>query len=216
MNENKMVIFDLDGTLWDSAASVAASWNEALDLEGEGSSIRGVITDEEVHSVMGKTMTEIAGIVLPGMEPAQRAEIFEACMKYENEYVSVHGGMLFAGVRETLAELKKMGYKLAIVSNCQAGYIEAFLRSMNMRAFFCDYEEWGRTGRPKGENIRLVMERNNAEDAIYIGDTYGDKKASDQAGILFIHAAYGFGEVPGAAASIDKFSELLEMVPDMM
>lgn len=216
MNENKMVIFDLDGTLWDSAESVADSWNESLLIAGNGKPLRPEITSNEVHAVMGKTISEIERIVLPYMEPAKRKKVFDDCISYENTYVSAHGGMLFPGVRKTLSELKAAGYSLAIVSNCQQGYIDAFLESMNMDGYFCDYEEWGRTGRSKGENIRLVMERNNASCAVYVGDTYGDKKASDYAGILFIHASYGFGDVPDAAASIEYFDELTGIIPDMM
>ena len=216
MYENKMVILDLDGTLWDSAENVAASWNEALSLAGVQHGLSGEFTSESVHAVMGKTMLEISEIVFPDMDPEERRKIFDECIRHENEYVSEHGGMLFPGVRETLALLRAAGYKLAIVSNCQQGYIDAFLDSMDMHEYFCDYEEWGRTGCPKGDNIRLVMERNNASDAIYVGDTYGDKKAADQAQILFVHASYGFGEVPGAAASIESFPELLELVTELM
>ena len=50
---------------------------------------------------------------------------------------------------------------------------------------------------PKGENIRLIMERNQIKDAVYVGDTAGDAQACRLAGVPMIYAAYGFGNVEG-------------------
>ena len=55
----------------------------------------------------------------------------EMC-SYENEYLSIHGGTLYPGLEDTLKELKK-NYRLFIVSNCQSGYIEAFLHAHIIR-----------------------------------------------------------------------------------
>ena len=104
--------------------------------------------------------------------------------------------------------LKAEGYQLAVVSNCQRGYIDAFLASSGAGDLFLDYEEWERTGLTKGENIRLVMERNGYKKGIYIGDTKKDQEASIQAGIPFIHAAYGFGKSENPDGIINALTEL--------
>ena len=65
---------------------------------------------------------------------------------------------------------------------------------------------------PKGENIRLVMERNHWKSSIYIGDTEGDRQAALTAGIPFIHAAYGFGQVAEASPRLQDIREL----PDLL
>ena len=70
----------------------------------------------------------------------------------------------------------------------------------------------GRTGLDKGSNIRLIMERNNIQSAVYIGDTEGDEKASRIAGIPFIFASYGFGKALAPDAVISKIVELTELV----
>ena len=74
-----------------------------------------------------------------------------------------------------------------------------------------DSECSGRTSLPKGKNIRLLMERNNLKDAIYIGDTQKDKEACEDAQIPFIYATYGFGTVDSYDAKIDSFDELLTL-----
>ena len=211
--KDTMLIFDLDGTLWDSAVNVAASWNEVLDKECP--ELSG-ITEETIHSVMGKPMDVIAESLMPGKDPALRRKVFDDCMEYENEYVSVHGGKMFPKVEEVLRCLLDNGYKMAIVSNCQEGYIEAFLISMNMGKYFCDTEEWGRTKLSKGKNIRLVMERNSFSRAVYIGDTHGDETAADEAGIPFIFASYGFGSAAAPAGVIKSFDELPQVLEKIL
>ena len=202
-----MLIFDLDGTLWDSSQPVAESWNEVF--ERRGSSLH--LTADDIRNVMGKTMEEIARTILPVYDEDGKA-LFAECETYEVDYISIHGGTLYEGVEETLKKLKDDGYRLAIVSNCQSGYIGAFLKSMKMGEYFCDTEEWGNTLKPKDENIRLVMERNNCTRAIYIGDTQKDMDSARGAGIPFIYAAYGFGQTALPDGVIYAFDELPEAV----
>ena len=127
------------------------------------------------------------------------------------DYLRVHGGKLYEGI-ESVLEVLAGKYKLFIVSNCQHGYIETFINYYGFQKYFSDFEYIGRTGLPKGENIKLVMERNSLESSIYVGDTQGDRKAANLAGIPFIFAKYGFGDVDGYDYVIDNFDELLELV----
>ena len=164
MNKREtLIMFDLDGTMWDSAVGVAASWNEVFR---EADASLPALTAEDVHKVMGMTMKEISQVLQPTMDPATREEVFERCCRHEVDYLYDHPGDLYPGLQETLDALRGMGYELAVVSNCQLGYVKAFLHSSGLGDRFIDYEEWERTGLSKGENIRLVMERNGYREAI--------------------------------------------------
>ncbi|MNC58677.1 Phosphoglycolate phosphatase [compost metagenome] len=120
------------------------------------------------------------------------------------------GGRLFEQLEEVLKVLSAK-YKLFIVSNCQAGYIEAFYKYHQLQKYFADFENPGRTGLSKGENIKLVMERNNLKNPVYVGDTEKDLKAARDAGIPFVFASYGFGEVSDYEYIIHSFEGLLEL-----
>ena len=205
MTKDYMLLFDLDGTLWDSAKEVAESWNIIMQKSHPE---LPRLTAEDLNNLMGRTMDDIANTVLPEMDLTERKRLFKECEEYEIEYIAAHGGTLYPEVEETLKKLNDDGFRLAIVSNCQLGYINAFFQSMKMEKYFCDMEEWGRTKLSKAENIRLVMERNGFEKAVYIGDTHRDEEAADNAGIPFIHAAYGFGESKNPVGILQNISEL--------
>ena len=157
---------------------------------------------------MGLTMTEIADRHFGFLPEKERYELSHKCEVFENGYITEHGGTLFDGVEETLAKLKDMGVPMAVVSNCQEGYVKAFLDSMDMWKYFVDYEEWGRTFLLKADNIKLVMERNGASKGIYVGDIQKDSDAAHKAGVECIWAGYGFGEINDAVAKINSFDEL--------
>ncbi len=207
-----MLIFDLDGTLWDSAENVAKSWNIVFSREDPS---LPPLTKDDIHSVMGMTMREIQDVLQPALPDGRRDAVFSECCTFEVEYLREHGGDPYPGLRPVMEQLKRLGYPLAIVSNCQRGYVDAFIRSVGVSDLFCDYEEWERTGLAKGENIRLVMQRNGADRAVYIGDTQKDRDAARLAGIPFIHASYGFGSVDSADAVICSLSDLPAVIGNM-
>ena len=208
------IIFDLDGTLWDSSDSVAKSWDEALRQMDEPAVADIRITQQDLHRTMGMSMDEIAAVLFPMLSPDRQMEILGRCMDHENNYIAEHGAELFENEKETLERLSEK-HRLFIVSNCQKGYIEAFLNYSGYGHFFTDFMCWGDTEMPKSFTIRKLMERNGCTDAVYVGDTQGDCDASFDAGIPFIHAAYGFGSITTPdrkAAEIHSLEELCNIL----
>ena len=206
----KAIIFDMDGTLWDSADNVAISWNIAMKKFGYE---RAPINEADMQSVMGKTMDKIAEILFDKVEGEERKALLELACQEENDYLREHGGVLYPEIRKTMECLKE-DYRLFIVSNCQAGYIEAFLDYYQFHDLVEDIECYGNNDKPKAENIQLICQRNGiaAEDAVYVGDIQGDYDSSMAAGVKFIHAAYGFGTIDAEVVKIDAFSDLPKVV----
>lgn len=201
------ILFDLDGTLWDSVDGILKTWNQVIARHDW---FRPAITRQEQESVMGMQMDEIAKKLFPGYPFSQQMAYMDECMELENAYLRVHGGILYPDVEETLKALSGH-YKLCIVSNCQKGYIEAFLEAHHLEPYFCDHLSFGDTGRSKGENNREIIARNSFQHSVYVGDTQGDRKAALDAGIPFVFAAYGFGMVTEYAAKVETFAELKEI-----
>ena len=210
--EKSGIIFDMDGTLWDSAKAVADSWTEVVAREYTP---ERVITEEEIKSVMGLTMDKLAARIFPELPEEKRLQLLEVCGREENEYLRTHGAIVYPQVEETFQKLKEK-YHLYIVSNCQSGYIEAFLEYYGYGKYIEDTECYGNNGLVKGENIRKVTERNHLTKAVYVGDIQGDYDASMQAGVEFIHAGYGFGTVNANVPEIAAFAELPEVVKSVL
>lgn len=207
----KGIIFDLDGTLWNTTETIVPVWNEVLKTHKETDK---QISVEEMNGYMGKTLDQIAELMLPELQKNNAMSILLECCGVEQKYLKQFGGKLYNKLSETLAELKK-DYLLFIVSNCQDGYVQSFLDYHGFNEVFDDFEMSGRTGKSKGENIKMIIERNNLESAIYVGDTEGDKIASDEAEIPFVFAEYGFGNVENSQYSIKEFCELPEVIKNI-
>ena len=163
----KAMILDVDGTLWDTTGVVAEAWMQAaselmIPLDTP-------ITADRLKQEFGKPMDEIAANLFPTLSESQRALVMESCCEYEEFYLeNAREPLLFDGVKETILTLSQ-NYAVCIVSNCQKGYIELFLKKTGLENAITDFECFGNTRLSKGENIRLLMERTQITDAVYVG-----------------------------------------------
>lgn len=205
----KGILFDLDGTLWDSSESVTAAWNQTIRERTDRSE---QFTVDDMHNFMGRTIEAIAALMFPTLPDPERLAILEQCSEDELTYLSAQEcPPLYPEEQAVLTKLASE-YTLGIVSNCQVGYIEIYLDKCGFPQLFSDHECAGQTGLSKGQNIRLVMDRQGITDCVYLGDTQGDADAAKEAGIPFIHAAYGFGTADECAASVSDIRDLPEAV----
>ena len=175
------ILFDLDGTLWDSCRSVAESWRNTLRTRYGARHLPGI---EDIQGIMGLPTSEIAQRLFTGYG-APALEVCNACLADECSYLAQHGGALYPGVPQMLAAL-----------------------AAQAPLFIQDFECEGRTGLSKAENIRLVVQRNGLRAPVYVGDTALDEASACAAGCPFVHAAYGFGSAVAPLASIQAPSGL--------
>ncbi|SDI85094.1 HAD family hydrolase [Chryseobacterium jejuense] len=203
----KNLIFDLDGTLWDSRATIIKIWNDVLNKH---QLIQQELKADDMNQYMGLLAHDILKDMLPGVSDQQIQELLSEVVARENEVLGIQGGILYPGVEETLKSLVST-HNLFIVSNCQDGYIEAFLEYYQFSNLFVDFESHGRTQKPKAENIQLLMERNglSIEDSVYIGDTQTDYDSASSNNLPFIFCEFGFGKlITEHSVSIPEFSGL--------
>lgn len=202
------LIFDIDGTLWDSREIVAEGYNVQLKEEGlEHLSVNAEI----LKTVFGKVNTEIANILFASLPEEVRYPLLERCMERENQFLYENECKIgYPKVKETLEELHKK-HRLFIVSNSQCGYPELCMDKLGLTHLFSGDLCFGQTLTCKGETIKKLMKDHNITSACYIGDTLGDMEASDLAGIPFVYCTFGFGTVDHYWKKIDSFAELLEL-----
>ena len=200
------LIFDIDGTLWDSRQLVAEGYN--LQLQEEGLT-QFFVDAETLKPLFGKVMTEIAGKLFPTLSRQQALALMERCMDRENRYLQENSCQVgYPGVAQAMEALAKK-HRLFIVSNSQQGYPELCIEKLGLSRWITGHLCFGDTQAPKGTTIRILIQRYGITSAAYIGDTQGDYEASQDAGIPFIWADYGFGVPKSYDLKIHSMQDLL-------
>lgn len=206
MDNCPSIIFDLDGTLWDTSEITLKIWeNIAQEYNIE-------IKENDIKNIMGLTIKEIVEYLFKNNTKNGYRFISE-CQKEENKYFEQHGGKIYKNTIYTIKELSKKT-KIFIVSNCQKGYIEAFLKHYNLERYISDFECSGNTGKEKTDNTKIIIKRNNVSNALLVGDTEKDYRAAVENNIKFIWASYGFGVCNSYYKKIDDIYDILKIIND--
>ena len=203
------LIFDIDGTLWDSRALVAEGYNIQLKQEG----LEHLAVNAEMFKpLFGKVMTEIADVIFTTIPAPERYALMDRCMDTENRYLQENPCRIgYPGVKETLEKLAQ-NHRLFIVSNSQKGYPELCMEKLGLTPYITGHLCFGDTGTSKGKTIRALMEKYNIQNCAYVGDTQGDYEATVEAGIPFLWAAYGFGIPERYDGKLQQMEDLLTLV----
>lgn len=202
------IIFDVDGTLWDSTGIVKDAWNDAIVKLGYPNPN---ITAKRLQGLFGLPMDDIIKDILPDSTRQERDVFTPIIYEYEDRYLEENGGVLYPLIIETIAKISKK-IPVFIVSNCQSGYVELFMRKTGSADYITDHLCPGDTGVLKADNIRLIVEKYSLENPLYVGDTIMDYEACQKASCPFVFARYGFGDVPDAKTIIDEPAALCTLL----
>lgn len=202
------IIFDVDGTLWDSTPIVAEAWNDVIkDQLHQDMNLTG----DDLKRLFGRLLPEIAAVIFENETQEEQLRLIDLCCEEEHRALLNSPAPIYPGLEDALKVLSGK-YRLFIVSNCQAGYIEVFLQATGLSRYFEGHLCPGDTGNAKAANISEVVSTYNLQSAVYVGDTAGDYKATKEAGLPFIFASYGFGSVETPDAVIASLDELPKVV----
>lgn len=204
------IIFDLDGTLWDASAVTAAGWNAALAQNGLE---RYAIDHADIKNVSGLPFGECVERLFGHIPGVAIADLEKHIDREEEKIFATRRGEIYPGVERGISVLAKH-YPLFLVSNCQSWYLRVFWDQFNLEKYFTGHDCNGNANQQKPEMIRGLKNRHKLENALYVGDTDGDKNSSRAAGVAFGHARYGFGEVGEADMTFRSFPDLVARLTD--
>ncbi len=213
------LIFDLDGTLIDSAPDVCASVNRVLAADG-----RRALTLDEAKDMVGwggRVLVEKALALTtgaPGTEKATEGEIDDALNGFLETYAAhpVEHSIVFPGVIEVLDQFKANGVAMGLCTNKPKATTGPVLDAMGLGGYFtaiaCGDAVPHR--KPDGRHVLHVIEELGAsvETSAMIGDSESDITAAINARIKSVAVTFGYAHVPmdelGADALIDTFKDL--------
>lgn len=221
----KVAIFDMDGTLVDNDAVAIHAALDGLREHYDATGSPGDFpTAEYVRSLVGLPSAEYFARMLPEARRHESAVLAERIEAREVERLASGEGRMFDGVSEVLADLRRDGWRLGLVSNCGSAYFRANLEHLLDPAWFGARLCLG-DGPSKEANVRsalaelgsIAAENPGSPTAagVMVGDRLGDIEAGRANGLRTIASTYGFGtagelrEADAHLASIRALPELL-------
>lgn len=209
------VVFDLDGTLVDSAPDLAAATDHALGRHG-----RAPVGLEGVRVMVGDGARALLqrGFEATGGMPDEATfqQAFDDFMAWYGVHLA-DTSRAFPGVRETLTELKARGCTLAVCTNKSEAFSRTLLSKLGLQPFFAAIVGGDTlpTRKPDAGHLLGTLQRiaQPARRAVIIGDSTNDVKAAKNAGVPAIAVSFGYTRIParelGADIVIDRFAELI-------
>ncbi len=202
MTKPDSIIFDMDGTLWDAVDTYAGSW----DIVFKERNMNRSMPRSELAKMVGWEGKKVLETIMPDYDDETRQLIYARVNEVRRELLPKNGGILYQGVKEGLEQLA-VKYQLFIVSNCAKGVIRLFMDWAGINEHIIDELAYGVNYMPKNHNIKLLIEKHNLQNPVYVGDTEGDAEQSRLAGIPFVFVSYGFGETDDHDLRFDSFTD---------
>jgi phosphoglycolate phosphatase len=190
-----VVVFDLDGTLIDSAPDLTAALNRALQREG-----LDAIDEQLVTSLVGEGARalltrgfELQGKTFPDGRRGDR--LVEAYIEDYRHHLSQHSSP-FPMVRETLERLKAAGAALAVCTNKVERLSEPILRDFSLSQYFPIVLSADSLPEKKPSPLPLltIQQETGRPFMVMVGDTYTDQLAANAAGAACLIASFGYGQ----------------------
>lgn len=199
------IFFDMDGTLWDGVETYANGFNDFF----EASNINRRLTANDLYAYMGLEEEQYLEVTLSELPFAERKETYQQIINFQYKRIKSDGGILYNGVVEGLMRLSEK-YKLFIVSNCPEFTIQYFMEWAGIKDSITDTMAHGMNFKSKHENIKLLIEKYNLQNPVYVGDTESDRKQCDLVPIPFVYVDYGFGKVYKYLFRFSSFQQLTD------
>ena len=185
----KLCLFDFDYTLADTTKPIVECFRhtfEKMNLDG--------FDREKAIKTIGLTLDD-AFSVLTGIKDKEKIEELVATYRVKSEEITIQNTVLFDDTIETLKRIKNKGIKVGIVSSRMGARIDKILEHLNCRKYIDNiigYEDVT-THKPNPEGLIKSLDYFNCkiDEVLYVGDSYIDAKAAQNAQIDFIGVTTG-------------------------
>lgn len=200
------VIFDLDGTLIDTAADLAAAMNHALKAAGFSPVAANQVRHLVGHGARAMLVQEFAARgATPS--PAEIDRHIEVFLEHYLAHIADHSRP-FPGAVEIIGQLRRAGAKTAICTNKREAASRLLIDALGLQDLFDTIVGMDTAAAPKPDPapVRLCLERTGARRGVFIGDSDTDIRAAKAAGLACLIAEFGYGPLTLDADAYATFS----------
>jgi phosphoglycolate phosphatase len=207
-----LIIFDMDGTIVPSLPAVYEAVKRAFARLGWAVNFNA----EDINRFFGAPVTVGSGglydFIMPPDSRLTQEELRER-VRQEEAVTFREMAQPYPGVEETLATLRKRGYRLAQYTNASTTYLDMIMSTLDIAKYFDYIECIHENNLTKIELVKKIKERFGGLTAAVVGDRWHDIEAARETGSLSIGALYGYGgdEPEKADITIKSFRELLNI-----
>src|SRR4030043_1471907 len=191
-NDVNLIIFDMDGTIIPPLPAGYESIKRAFSKLGW----QVTFSPEEINQFFGVTTASAKGSLYEFITPPDsHLSIPEIREKVRAEYEATFRDMAqaYPGVKETMAALRKGGYKLAQYTNASTMYLNIVMSALGIRGYF-DYIECIQDNNlTKPELVRKIKGKFGELTAAVVGDRSHDIEAARDTDSLSIGVLFGYG-----------------------
>lgn len=189
-----LLIFDYDGTLYDSMKVFGPAFRYCWDkVAGDGHLPQRRWTDKDIEIFLGGNADDMWRIAAPDAKEEIKAD-FHRYMKEEGErQIAAGKATLFPGVIDMLRALKDEGHTLLILSNCMSTFMDRQRNRFHLDDYFSGYTCAGDYGWQPKENLAGSLLAKYKMPAIVIGDRKNDRDGAKKNHLPFIACTYGYG-----------------------
>ena len=204
MTKQKCIVFDIDGTLFDTRDGIIKALNYVLLSYGVA-----CIPKEKELSFLGPPVRQ-SFMKLCGFNERQAEEATSLYRKiYTDKFITE--SRPYEGVRELLLELHALGYVIGIATMKTKMQVSRLLSLFDYVHYFeyieCAMEDGSLT---KGQMLKRI--KTNSGKYYMVGDTMGDMIAANEAGYTFISADYGYGIIEGDCLRASCAMDVLRLI----
>ena len=175
-------IFDFDYTLADATEPVVGSFLYALEKMNLQKSSR-----QDIINTIGIPIGE-SYTILTGDDSEEGIELFKKYQKEKSDEITVPNTVFIGDAKEVLQTLKNRGKKIGIVSSRWGQRINDIFENLNSRELidFIIGTEHVENYKPNPEGLFKMIDMIDAKNPLYIGDSYIDAQAAQNAKIDFV------------------------------
>lgn len=184
-NPEKLIVFDLDGTLHRTDA-FAVKLHQIVQNEFG----YPVQTAEQIRSTFGAPASEYLPFLLPGSDEEIRRRYSHRIIELENE--NLYLAEAYPGTAEMLRQLRGDGWVTAVCSNSSLRYISSVLKAIRLDDLIDEIQPLEDSFHSKAESLAHLVERLQPQKALMVGDTVFDLDAARKNSLPSIGCLYGF------------------------